>query len=66
MDVGNWLISLGLDQYEAAFRENGVSAEVLSLLTADDLKELGVAEVFTPGSPTQEIVDFLRNSVSID
>ena len=28
------------------------------------LKELGVAEVFTPGSPTQEIVDFLRSSVS--
>jgi methylmalonyl-CoA mutase, C-terminal domain len=28
------------------------------------LKELGVAEVFTPGSPTQEIVDFLRNNVS--
>src|SRR5207248_8147865 len=24
------------------------------------LKELGVAEVFTPGAPTQEIVDFIR------
>src|SRR6202041_3182595 len=30
---------------EPAFRENGVSAEVLSHLTADDLKELGVAGV---------------------
>src|SRR5213080_794286 len=30
------------------------------------LKELGVAEVFTPGSPTQEIVDFLRTNVSVD
>jgi methylmalonyl-CoA mutase C-terminal domain/subunit len=30
------------------------------------LKELGVAEVFTPGSPTQEIVDFLRSNVSAD
>jgi chalcone isomerase len=30
------------------------------------LKELGVAEVFTPGSPTQEIVDFLRSNVSVD
>jgi methylmalonyl-CoA mutase C-terminal domain/subunit len=30
------------------------------------LKELGVAEVFTPGAPTQEIVDFLRASVSTD
>src|SRR3954449_9579121 len=30
------------------------------------LKELGVAEVFTPGSPTQEIVDFLRSNVAAD
>ena len=30
------------------------------------LKELGVAEVFTPGAPTQEIVDFLRASVTTD
>ena len=32
-------------------------------IPADDipeLKELGVAEVFTPGAPTQEIVDFIR------
>ena len=27
---------------------------------AEELKELGVAEVFTPGAPTGEIVDFLR------
>jgi methylmalonyl-CoA mutase C-terminal domain/subunit len=30
------------------------------------LKELGVAEVFTPGAPTQEIVDFLRGAVNAD
>ena len=30
------------------------------------LKELGVAEVFTPGSPTQDIVDFIRASVPTD
>ena len=30
------------------------------------LKELGVAEVFTPGAPTQEIVDFIRAAVSPD
>jgi methylmalonyl-CoA mutase C-terminal domain/subunit len=29
-----------------------------------ELKELGVAEVFTPGSPTQAIVDFIRSAVS--
>ena len=28
------------------------------------LKELGVAEVFTPGAPTQAIIDFIRNSVT--
>jgi len=36
-------------------------------IPADDipeLKELGVAEVFTPGAPTQDIVDFIRGSVS--
>jgi methylmalonyl-CoA mutase C-terminal domain/subunit len=27
------------------------------------LKELGVAEVFTPGAPTQDIIDFIRSSV---
>src|SRR3984957_17163126 len=45
MEVADWLRTLGLDQYEAAFRENGVSAEDLRHLTADDLKELGVAGV---------------------
>ena len=30
------------------------------------LKELGVAEVFTPGAPTQEIVDFIRGAVVAD
>ena len=29
-----------------------------------ELKELGVAEVFTPGSPTQDIIDFIRGAVT--
>ena len=45
VDVGSWLRDLGLERYGAAFRENGVSAEVLRHLTADDFKELGVAAV---------------------
>jgi class 3 adenylate cyclase/tetratricopeptide (TPR) repeat protein len=45
VDVANWLRNLGLEQYEAAFRENAVTAEVLSQLTIEDLKELGVAAV---------------------
>src|SRR6476659_9138118 len=42
MDVGGWLRSLGLEQYEAVFREN-VNERVLPSLTAEDMKELGVA-----------------------
>src|SRR3954454_10351846 len=45
MDVGDWLRSLDLGQYEAAFRDNDVDDEVLRSLTGDDLKELGVATV---------------------
>jgi methylmalonyl-CoA mutase C-terminal domain/subunit len=29
---------------------------------ADELRRQGVAEVFTPGAPTSEIVDFLRSA----
>ena len=29
-----------------------------------ELKELGVAEVFTPGAPTQDIIDFIQRSVT--
>ncbi len=29
-----------------------------------ELKELGVAEIFTPGSSVQEIIDFIEKSVS--
>ena len=31
---------------------------------ARELRERGVAEVFTPGAPTSEIVDFLRSRLS--
>ena len=43
MDVVVWLRSLGLGKYEAAFRENEIDEKVLLSLTAEDLKELGVA-----------------------
>jgi class 3 adenylate cyclase/predicted ATPase len=45
MDLGGWLRGLGLEQYEAAFRENEIDETLLPRLTADDLKELGVALV---------------------
>jgi class 3 adenylate cyclase/predicted ATPase len=45
MDVVGWLRKLGLEQYEAAFRENNVDDTILPSLTTEDLKELGVGSV---------------------
>jgi class 3 adenylate cyclase/predicted ATPase len=42
MDVGTWLNSLGLGQYEAVFRENEIDTEILNELTDQHLKDLGV------------------------
>jgi class 3 adenylate cyclase/tetratricopeptide (TPR) repeat protein len=44
-DVANWLRGLGLGQYAAAFRDNAVDSALLSRLTPDDLKDLGVSLV---------------------
>jgi class 3 adenylate cyclase len=45
MDVGSWLRSLGLERYEAAFRENEIDGTILRRLTAEDLKDIGVGPV---------------------
>ena len=45
MNVEGWLNNLGLAQYAEAFAENDIDAEALATLTADDLKELGVASL---------------------
>jgi methylmalonyl-CoA mutase C-terminal domain/subunit len=51
-------------------REEGVDDVVVTVggtIPADDideLKRLGIAEVFTPGASTQEIVDFIQGAVS--
>ena len=42
MSIGAWLQSLGLEQYEALFRENDIDGEVLGDLTDADLEKLGV------------------------
>ncbi len=50
-------------------KEQGADDVVVTLggtIPSDDvkeLKELGVAEVFTPGASTQEAVDFIRTAV---
>ena len=49
--------------------EQGVDDVVLTVggtIPADDipeLKRLGVAEVFTPGASTQDIIDFIQDAV---
>ena len=52
-------------------KENGVD-DVLVVVggtipsdDADELKEQGVAEVFTPGAPTSAIVDFLKAKIPV-
>jgi class 3 adenylate cyclase/predicted ATPase len=45
MDLRGWLRALGLERYEAAFRENAIDDAVLLNLTAGDLKDLGVSLV---------------------
>jgi class 3 adenylate cyclase len=42
MDLGGWLRSLGLDQYEATFRANEIDTDVLPELTETDLEKLGL------------------------
>ena len=51
-------------------KEQGIDDVLITVggtVPADDipeLKKLGVAEVFTPGSPTQDIIDFIEGAVS--
>ena len=51
-------------------REQGIDDVIVTVggtIPADDipeLKELGVSEVFTPGSSTQDIIDFISGAVT--
>jgi class 3 adenylate cyclase len=45
MDVLGWLRNMGLEQYEAIFRDNDIDASLLLSLTNEDLKEIGVASL---------------------
>ena len=42
MDVGGWLRSLGLAQYEPMFRAHEIDGEVLPELNEGDLEKLGM------------------------
>ena len=43
--IGNWLEKLGLRQYAQRFAENDIDFDVLSDLTDQDLKEIGVTSL---------------------
>jgi class 3 adenylate cyclase len=59
-----WLRSLGLGKYEAAFRENEITDKVPPNLTAEDLKELGVAALGHRRTLLDAIAA-LRNNASV-
>ena len=72
MDVADWLRTLGLEQYEAAFHENSVSIDLLPNLTAENLRDLGITAVdhrrqlldaITALRSSAEIAGDLRNGV---
>ena len=45
MDIAAWLRSLGLEQYEPAFRDNDIDDALVPRLTGEDLKDLGMTSV---------------------
>ena len=45
LDIANWLIGLGLQQYEKAFRDNDIDPEILPKLTPEDLMAIGINSV---------------------
>jgi class 3 adenylate cyclase/tetratricopeptide (TPR) repeat protein len=56
MDIGAWLRGLGLGQYESAFRDSEIEADVLSELTETDLEKLGL-----PLGPRKRILKAISN-----
>jgi class 3 adenylate cyclase len=65
MDLAVWLRSLGLEQYEAAFRENAITEKLLPSLTAEDLKDLGVSIVGHRRALLNAIADLPRTTTEL-
>jgi class 3 adenylate cyclase len=45
VNIADWLCNLGMGRYTAAFHADGITAEVVRYLTAEDLRDLGVASI---------------------
>src|SRR4029450_8035500 len=63
MDLGGWLRSLGLGQYEAAFRENAIDDTVLPNLPAGGPQALGV-DIVGPRRKLLDAIAALRADAS--
>ena len=61
MDIGAWLRGLGLGQYEAAFRESEIEADVLPELTETDLEKIGL-----PLGPRKRILKAITHLVGAE
>jgi SAM domain (Sterile alpha motif) len=59
MDVGEWLRSLDLERYEAAFRDNEIDFRDLPELTEGDFERLGI-----PLGPRRRLLKALRELAS--
>ena len=54
----------GLPELVPVFRAKADKDGTIPNDDIPQLKELGVAEVFTPGAPTSAIIDFIRGAVT--
>ena len=69
MSIPTWLADLGLSRYEESFVENGITEDLLPVLTHEELKALGVAAMgdrmrilaaaarLVPSNPLERLVE---------
>ena len=53
MDLGAWLLTLGLERYEEAFRENEIDDTVLPNLTSGEARQI---KAMLPGAFDRKLV----------
>lgn len=67
LDIAKWLIGLGLQQYEEAFRDNDIDAEILPKLTPEDLMAIGINSVGHRRKLIEAIADLgTRRTITIN
>ena len=64
-NITQWLEDLGFAQHAAEFVENGVDLDLLSEITNDDLKDLGVARLADRKRLLKAIVAFADNDAPV-